>query len=172
MKTYLICAVFLFVKAVQAQRSEPMIGELSVDELKETDQTEWFMKNYRRYSPDKKKVEALKNALPDRNVEFKVFFGTWCPDSRREVPRIVKIFDRIGLEEDRFSLIGVNQFKELPKAYAERSDKINLDRVPTLIYYKNDEEVNRYVEFARVSLLEDLLLIVQEEDYKHSYYTN
>ena len=173
MRMLFILVFALFTSfGVVAQNDNSLIGKMSVEKLKNSDHSEWFMKNYNLYKPEKEKLEQLQNALPKDDFHFEIFFGTWCPDSRREVPRMIKILERIGIEKGKYNLIGVNQFKDLPEAYEAISKKINLNRVPTLIFYKNGKEVNRYVEFAQVSLLDDLLLIVQGKDYKHSYFSN
>ena len=155
-----------------AQNDKSLIGKMKQEELKNSDLSKWFMDNYKAYEPEDEKLAQLKKALPKDGFQFEIFFGSWCPDSQREIPRMVKIFEKIGVEKDKYDLIGVNQFKDLPDAYANRKEEIKLNRVPTLIFYKNGKEVNRYVEFAKVSLLDDLLLIVQEKDYKHSYFSN
>ena len=155
-----------------AQNNKSLIGKMEIEELKNSQHSEWFMNNYKPYEPQDQKLKQFKNDLPKDDFKFEIFFGTWCPDSHREIPRVVKIFEYVGIEKDKYDLIGVNRFKDLPEAYANRSEEIKLNRVPTLIFYKNGKEVNRYVEFAQVSLLDDLLLIVQGEDYKHSYFSN
>ena len=172
MKKLIILTFLLLSFGIHAQNDQSLIGKLSVEKLNNNEHSQWFTENYERYKPNKEKLEQLKNALSKDNFQFEIFFGTWCPDSQREVPRMVKIFNSIGVEKDKYELIGVNQFKDLPQAYEARSEEINLNRVPTLIFYKNGKEVNRYVEFAQVSLLDDLLLIVQGKNYKHSYFSN
>ena len=59
----------------------------------------------------------------------------------------------------------------MPKQKTEKiEEELDLDRVPTIIFYKNGEEVNRFVEYAREeSIEEDLAKIVSGKPYKNSY---
>ena len=172
MRNFCTLIFSLITLTTTAQNDKTLIGKMEIEKLKNSEHSEWFMNYYNSYEPQDEKLEQLQNALPKGDFKFEIFYGSWCPDSQREIPRMVKIFEKIGIQKDKYDLIGVNRFKDLPEAYANRSGEIKLNRVPTLIYYKNGNEINRYVEFAQVSLLDDLLLIVQEKGYKHSYFSN
>ncbi len=168
MKRLLILMISCLSFSVMAQDNDRYIGKVQLDQLKKSEG--WFLKNYNSYKPEKSKLDRFQEALPQGQIHFEIFFGAWCPDSQREVPRMVKIFNKTGIDEEQYDLIAVNRFKDLPEAYSERADEIKLDRVPTLIYYKNGKVVNRFVEFAQIDLLSDLISIVKEEGYKNSYY--
>ena len=58
---------------------------------------------------------------------------------------------------------------EKVRSILKYEEKMNLNRVPTIIFYKNGKEVNRFVEFAQESLEEDIAKIVSGKDYKNSY---
>ena len=47
---------------------------------------------------------------------------------------------------------------------------LNITNVPTLIFYKNGEEMNRFVEFPNISLAEDLETIIQGKPYINPYH--
>ena len=47
---------------------------------------------------------------------------------------------------------------------------LNITNVPTLIFYKNGKEINRFVEFPNISLAKDLETIIHGESYKNPYY--
>jgi len=172
MRNLLFLTFVLFTLCISAQSDQILTGKISLEKLKNSDHSEWFLKNYNSYKPKKTKLKKLQKALHKGDFKFEIFFGTWCPDSQREVPRVIKIFENISLEKDDYDLIGVNRYKDLPESYKKRAKEINLKRVPTLIFYKNNKEVNRYVEFAQISLLDDLLAIVLQKNYKHSYFSN
>jgi len=110
------------------------------------------------YQPDPAAVERLRQATGAYRVE--VVLGTWCGDSEREVPRLVRVVEEVG--GDRFALLlhGVDRGKRvtdpafppgvLPDATAER--------VPTILVL--DEaglELGRVVETAEQPL-EQLLV--------------
>jgi len=78
--------------------------------------------------------------------------GTWCPDSRKEVPRFYKILDSLKFPESQLKLITVNRMK---KGIAQETDGLNIQRVPTFIFYKDGKEVGRIIEHPSFDRLED-----------------
>jgi thiol-disulfide isomerase/thioredoxin len=91
------------------------------------------------------------------NADAIVFFGTWCPDSRREVPHFLKIADSAGVPEGRIRLYAVDRSKKGPD---DLTDKYGIDRVPTFIMLRDGREVGRIVEYPRTTLEGDLLAIL------------
>jgi len=125
---------------------------------------EWFAPNYDAYETNKEVIEKLKPLL--KEVTIKGFMGTWCGDSQDQTPVLYKILDEAGFDYDKFELITVNRSKSTPDNLQEG---FNIERVPTFIVYKNNNEIGRFVEYPRASVEEDLLKIVSGQPYKHSY---
>ncbi|MFY0532158.1 TlpA family protein disulfide reductase [Nannocystis pusilla] len=75
-----------------------------------------------------------------------VIFGTWCGDSRREVPRLWRALDAAGPDLP-FTLkyVGVDRQKTAPGFDKEGLD---LRYVPTVIVVRDGREVGRIVERA------------------------
>src|SRR5512140_3208127 len=46
------------------------------------------------------------------SVSTIVFLGTWCPDSRREVPRFLKVADEAGIPPERIKLYALDRTKK------------------------------------------------------------
>lgn len=124
----------------------------------------WFDKNYEAYTMDEATVTQLKQHL--KGVKIKGFMGTWCGDSKRETPAFYKILKSADFNFKHLELVTVNRSKKTPDNLQEGLDII---KVPTFIFYKDGEEIGRYVEYARESLEKDMLKIVSGQDYKHSY---
>ncbi len=93
----------------------------------------------------------------DEGVDVTVFFGTWCPDSRREVPRFLRIVDRAGMAGDRIKLYALDRTKKSSDGLTEQ---YHIERVPTFIFLKNGEEIGRITESARTTLEGDMLNIL------------
>ena len=93
--------------------------------------------------------------------------GTWCPDSRREVPKLLKLLDDVNFKEKNLEIYSMDRSKSTENDYEEGLD---IQRVPTIIFFdKNGKEVNRFVEFPQKTLEKDILKIVTEQPYKNVY---
>jgi thiol-disulfide isomerase/thioredoxin len=107
------------------------------------------------------------NYLPlAKNLEFKLFFGTWCGDTQRELGGMFKLFDLLGISEDRIEMYSISEYKDSPLGYEKEFDILN---IPTLIFIKDGNELNRIVEFPVESLVEDFSKILKKLPYKDSY---
>lgn len=91
-----------------------------------------------------------------QGVEVIVVLGTWCGDSRREVPRFLRIADLAGIPRDSVLLIGVDRAKQ---AGDVRVDLYAIERVPTFIFMKGGREIGRIVETPATTLEGDMLTI-------------
>ncbi len=110
------------------------------------------------YKPDVSEVEFLASAIqPADRVE--VYMGTWCPDSQREVPKLLKIVDLLKEKYSRdlpVSFVAIDRSKSKP---ASLIDGKHIEKVATFIYYRGDREMGRIVE-EPVGLFEDDLLAI------------
>lgn len=134
---------------------EPMLlGETTQDQLF-FDFPKW--KNvYNSYIPKKDVVEKLKSISGPLRVE--VFFGTWCSDSRRDVPAFLKIINSDKtLSSMPYKLFAVDRSKHTPDGLAV---KRGIERVATFIFYKNETEIGRIVEFPDDTIEEDMAFIL------------
>lgn len=135
----------------------------------------WFNSNYEQYQVDSADAIELKKKI--NNYDITIVMGTWCSDSRREVPRFYKILDAIDYPTDKLTLINVDRkmksFREevdnknqgyMPSIEMnieyEPTTDMNIEFVPTIIVYKNNEEVGRIIETPEDTLEKDLLLII------------
>lgn len=124
----------------------------------------WFGTNYAVYSADKETLDKVQSLLKD--VKIKIFMGTWCEDSQREIPNFYKIVDILKLDEQHIELITVDEEKETPN---HLEDGFNITNVPTFIFMREGKEINRIVESPVISLEKDMLSILSGEPYKHNY---
>ncbi len=100
-------------------------------------------------------VAMMKGLVTD--VETIVFLGTWCSDSRREVPRFLKTADALNIPESRVKLFALDRTKTSPDG---TSGKYDIQRVPTFIFLKGGKEIGRIVESPKASLEEDMFSIL------------
>jgi hypothetical protein len=128
----------------------------------------WFDTGYTTYSVDSAAVSLLRPLLAGRT--FEIFMGTWCPDSRREVPRMFKVLDACKVPYDHIRLVMVDYrdsaYKQSP-GHEERSREII--HVPDLIVLEGSGEQGRIVESPVASLEKDLLSIAGGANYTPNY---
>lgn len=121
--------------------------------------SEWFIKGYDDYHFDEEVVKKL-TTIGNEGLSIKIVMGSWCPDSRREVPRFMKILDYWKFPEEKLSYIGVDDSKFSPIADYE---SLGIVRVPTFIFFRNNIETGRIIEVPKTSLEQDMVDILEKE---------
>jgi len=128
----------------------------------------WFQKNYEEYITNDKIINRLRDSLKEYSI--KVFYGTWCGDSKREIPKFYKVIDEIGFDEGLLEMIAVDRKPKAYKASPNGEEKgLNIHRVPTFIFYKNNKEVGRIVEYPKEDFERDMLTITSGKKYSSQY---
>ena len=70
--------------------------------------------------------------------------GTWCGDSRQEVPKIYKVLDHCNVPESHIQLINLNVHDSVYKQSPSHEEKgLNIHRVPDLLVYEKEKEMGR-----------------------------
>ncbi|MFT5677573.1 TlpA family protein disulfide reductase [Patiriisocius sp. Uisw_047] len=146
----------------EEEGSKMLIGKVEVSALF-IDRFAWFKTEFDAYTIDQDSMASLTEALKDK--EILVIMGTWCEDSQREVPRLVKILANINHEYGP-RIIAVNRDKDIPEGLENVE---NIAYVPTIIILENGIELGRIVESTQETLEKDLLAIATDQDYKHIY---
>jgi thiol-disulfide isomerase/thioredoxin len=142
-----------------SEQSTWVLGYFTRDRIATPPHSEWYVKGYDDYQYD----TAAINRLADINKEgltIKIVLGTWCPDSRREVPRFMRLLDFWNFPEGNITFIGVDNEKLSPVGEYE---KLDIQRVPTFIFYKNNIEAGRIIEVPLTSLEQDMVNILSKE---------
>ena len=142
-----------------------LLGEIQKQDFLSPPFDSWFNSGYDNYTPGQEELAKIKTNLPKVDL-IRVYMGTWCPDSRREVPMFFKLLETAGYDLEKVEMIAVDRSKTAPDGSHELYD---IQRVPTFVFYKNGEEIGRFVEHSRETLEKDIAKIVSGEDYKHSY---
>lgn len=141
-----------------------IIGVFDRKELTKDPHKTWFNKNYKDYEFDKKTIDKLKPLFKD--VEIKIFMGTWCSDSRKELPVFFKLMDKLKINNNKIEMIGMTLEKTTPDSLELNQNIIN---VPTFIFKKNGNEINRIVEFPIETIEKDILEILTTNNYQNPY---
>ncbi len=163
--TFLLLIMPLFMPAQQLNKTiqDPrfdipvLIGYCDRDGLNEGDFGDIFRSEYDEYAPAKKYVRKLKKQPVDYSISM--VLGTWCHDSQEQVPRFYKVLDEAGIPGEVMEVICVDGYK---KAGEIDLSALDIERVPTFIFYREGEELGRIIETPGKSLEEDFLSIVRE----------
>jgi thiol-disulfide isomerase/thioredoxin len=106
--------------------------------------------------PDAGAAQALGAVEP--GAEVTVFLGTWCGDSRREVPRLWKALDAEGgAVPFQIRYVGVDHDKKQPADLIKEND---VRYLPTFIVRRGGHEVGRIVETSPHGVEQDLLALL------------
>jgi thiol-disulfide isomerase/thioredoxin len=139
-----------------SEQSTWLLGYFNPVQLKREPHSVWFYKGYDEYQPAQEAINSL-NGINREGLTIKIVLGTWCPDSRREVPRFMKVIDTWKFPSDLVTFIGVDNEKNSPiGGYGE----LDIQRVPTFIIYKNNIETGRIIENPATSLEQDMVNIL------------
>lgn len=136
-----------------------LLGDLTLAMLNNEPHSVWFTEGYTGYQPDQEIMGELVGLDRD-DLTITIVLGTWCPDSRREVPRFIKMIDLWGFPREKIRLIGVDINKVAPLG---DFPALAIERVPTFIFYKNNIEKGRIIEVPVTSLEQDTRDILKEK---------
>ncbi|MFZ7110799.1 MAG: thioredoxin family protein [Desulfatiglandales bacterium] len=132
---------------------EILTGRLSLERLYK--EVPVFEENARTYAPQAGPLERIR-AIGEE-TDLILFIGTWCPDSRSEAPKLLKILAMADNPNLALTIMGVDRDKDDGEGLA-RAHKI--ERVPTAVFIRGGRELGRIVEHPKRSPEEDLLEIV------------
>lgn len=141
-----------------------LVGTASLDSLETAPFASWYEANRNEYQPNPETTDKLRPLL--KGVHITLLMGTWCKDSRREVPRFVKILEEAGYPAGSVEVISVDRDKTTPGQF---ENGLELLQVPTFIFYRDGEELGRIVEFPIEDLESDMLKILSGLPYRHAY---
>ncbi|MCC6396323.1 MAG: thioredoxin family protein [Bacteroidetes bacterium] len=133
-----------------SQEKDVLVGKINRADLSER-----WLTSHEQAPIDPPFVEMIRQA--QEGVDVVVFIGTWCSDSRREVPRFLRIADEVGMDQTRYTLYALDRMKSSPEGMEKT---YVVDRVPTFIFLREGKEIGRIVESPRTTLEGDILTIL------------
>ncbi|MEA3316982.1 MAG: thioredoxin family protein [Bacteroidota bacterium] len=130
-----------------------LIGAFNQQSLKDEICSEWYIPEYDNYVVDDMVLEDLE-LIDFQNSVINIIMGTWCSDSQREIPRFYKILEYLEFDMDNVKSIAVDRNKEAPGMQISR---LNIEKVPTFIFYLDNKEIGRIIESPENSLEHDIV---------------
>jgi thiol-disulfide isomerase/thioredoxin len=165
MKKYNLILIILFLIpylsfSQETIEKEILLGDIVKKDFQKAPFNKWFNKEYDNYQLDSTTLNKIKKAYSGENVL--IYFGSWCSDSRREVPRFLKMIDYLNIDYKKVDITGLDSNKSAPNY---KKNIWDIQYVPTFIFLqKNKKEIGRIIEIPNESLEQDLLNILMKNN--------
>jgi hypothetical protein len=154
------CALWLAGAAASLAQdkgdNKVLLGPVAIEQL--IDLPDWFGKDYLSYMPASIYTDEIPAAM--RDVEIVCVLGTWCSDSRREVPRLIRVLQVKNIDPAKLKIFGADRNKMTPGG---ESAVYQVEKVPTFVFLRNGAEIGRIVETTSHSMERDMLAILRPE---------
>jgi hypothetical protein len=148
--------------------NDMLLGKCTISSLRTAPFDSWFFSSWHSYTVDSATCNFIRPLL--KGKKLLLFLGTWCGDSRREVPRMLKMLECCNFPEQDMQLVMVSNGDSLYKQSPTHEERgYGIVRVPTLVILTNGIETGRIVEFPVISLEKDLLAILRKDPYTPNY---
>lgn len=141
-----------------------LLGPINAQGLNQEPYSLWFEENTKAYTPDMTVIEEIKPLL--KSCYIKVFMGTWCEDSQREVPALMKLLNLTEFDQSQLEIIAMTHDKDTPENYEADYE---IEFIPTIMFFKDGAELNRIVEYTQETMELDLLKILKQQAYAPAY---
>lgn len=165
----MLCLSVSVISFSQTASDRILYGVVRKESLLDTPYVKWFVANFDSYKPAPETMSALQK-LSTKDISIEIFLGTWCGDSKREVPRFFKLVEQLSIPSKNIKIITLGGSDSLYKQSPGKEEiGKGVFRVPVFIVYKNGVEINRINEFPSVSLEKDLYAILNGNDYTPNY---
>jgi thiol-disulfide isomerase/thioredoxin len=136
-------------------------GKTTLEELRQNEEF-WgeYVNHYTSCTIDKEKIGEISDLLKDRAIHIIVVLGTWCGDSKEQIPVLRKVLDNLQNVDVSIEYIGVNRDK-----LAGETDisSLGIIFVPTFIFYEKNTELGRIVEIPEGTMEEHIYKIVSNK---------
>lgn len=142
----------MFITLASCASDKLFVGEIKPSKLLTTFGE--FNEEFTDFEIDAKEITALKSI--NEPLEIHVLFGTWCHDSVREVPRLLKLLEHAQNSNLSTKLIAVDYKKTA-------SEKYDLKYTPTFVVFSENKEIGRIVERPKQTLVKDIIAIVESQ---------
>lgn len=140
------------------EKPDYLVGKVIRNEIQKGEFASYFYSEYRQYNPKQDIISSLKNGIYNKSII--IVLGTWCHDSKEQVPRFFKVLDQLDYNTGEVEIICVDREKT---AGSLDISHLNLERVPTFIICSGHMELGRIIETPKLSMEEDLLKILNSK---------
>lgn len=115
------------------------------------------------YEPDAAAVAELRAIQEPTAIQ--IVMATWCGDSKKHVPRLLKSIERANNPNVTVEIMGIGPDFESPMDFIQRESITN---VPTVIVRRGAAEIGRYIETPATATIEqDVVAIAAARQQPH-----
>ena len=145
---------------INYEGEEILVGPITLERLKQEPFAEWYNLYYEGTPPNTEQLDQIADELYETKITL--FLGTWCSDSREQIPGFIRMLKYSGYDFDNLNLIGIERKEDRSLVSPGGEEKgLNITHVPTYIFYQKGNEIGRIVEFPEKTLEEDMAKIIK-----------
>ena len=108
-----------------------------------------FSRQYDKFSLNDQQIEQVRSWPKELAID--VYFGTWCHDSQREVPRLLKAL--VENHQIKVNLYALDGKKSDPQG---RAQEARIKYTPTMIVTLAGKQIGRIIESPKQDLITDI----------------
>lgn len=131
-----------------------LFGKCQRTDLQQGEFSKFFFNEYTNYYPKKEITDLLRYKIYSYSIT--IILGTWCGDSKEQVPKFFKILDELDYNTNCIEIICVDR----KKTAGIDISKLKVERVPTFIFFMEGIEKGRITETPSLTLEEDIYNIL------------
>ena len=145
-------------RTAKAQQND-LIGLITKEEILANDRI--YQIYIDRYEPDNEALQYL-SAYKD-SVQLMVFVGSWCRESKKYIPGLMKTLELSKAKNIDIQYIGVGRQKKFPESFL---NKFDIKYIPTVLVLKGNKELGRIEEKPHQLIETDLVQILESGNEK------
>ena len=156
MNTRILIGLFAaFVLLMSAcKEKQYLVGYYTYEDYQKVCKWEDFVD--KEYKPKTKWMDSLRTVTDRPDLDVKLFLGSYCPDSKKWVPRFYGLKDQLPIAD--VEIISVDTTKKDEKGLWKA---VKLEKIPTFIFYSDGKEVGRIVEKPKGRLEKHLFRLLK-----------
>jgi hypothetical protein len=152
-----ICSISRDTVVIDTSNHQRMLlGYCNRKAFQDTSFSWWFNSVYDMYETDSTTASNFRDKLD--NISITIVMGTWCSDSRRIVPKFLRVLDYLEFPDSKISILAVGRDK---RGITNETDGMKIELVPTIIFYRDKLEIGRIVESPKETIEKDMMKILK-----------
>jgi hypothetical protein len=141
----------------EKSKGNTMIGYCTLEGITDTAFLSAYKREYENFKSNKALINQMYSLL--KGISVTIVMGTWCGDTKEQVPRFMRLFDDLEHSFPTPVFICVDREK---KAGDVSIESLGIIKVPTFIIYYEGKELGRIIETPKTTLDQDFLDILKK----------